>query len=95
MTKEEFSTRHKAIITKYDVCFCDNCDMKSMVNGFIYYKNPPNSGGKFVCHIRGIYYDDIIGMGGDFEGYLELLEDTLGKILDNPINKAQAATETP
>lgn len=71
-TSDEFRKCHNFLLGKYDITFMNNCDYWSQVSGNIYYK-----GDEFICHITGIFYNDNGDWGGDFDGYLKLLEESL------------------
>jgi hypothetical protein len=69
-----FREYHNQLLSKYEIEFENNCDYWAVVTGNIYSK-----GEKFVCHIKGIKYDEDGDWVGDLDGYLKLLEKTLAE----------------
>lgn len=78
MNEQEFKEKHKELITKYGVCFADNCDLWSAVDGFNYYENEDDED-SYIFTATGITYS-ADGQGlecGDFEDYLNILANGL------------------
>ena len=76
---DDFRIKHNQLLSEYGVTFENNCDFMPGVTGNIYRKEDD-----FVCHIKGIRYDDEGDWYGDLDGYLKLLE----KELSNVFNKS-------
>jgi len=71
-TSDEFIKYHNIILEKYGITFENNCHFWSKVTGNIYEKED-----EFICHITGIFYNQVGDWEGDLEGYLRLLEESL------------------
>lgn len=67
-----FREYHNKLLNKYEVEFENNCDYWARVTGNIYSKND-----EFICHIKGIVYDEYGDWFGNLDGYLKLLEKSL------------------
>lgn len=72
ITSDEFRKLHNKLLRKYEITFINDCDCTPHVTGNIYYKED-----LYICHVKGIYYNENHDWQGALESYLKLLKDIL------------------
>lgn len=78
MNMEEFIESMNQLRRKYDFCIVEDCDLWSLMTGFLFYRNENSE--KLFAHITGVRYsNDGSKLEGDFNGFLKLLEEAVNE----------------
>ncbi len=90
ITSDEFRNLHNKLLHKYGITFINDCDCIPHVTGNIYHKED-----LYICHIRGIYYNEEHDWCGALESYLILLKNILIDYFGDEVTKAEILNVQP
>lgn len=77
MNMNEFSQEITSVLKKYNAFIEENCDLWSMMDGFIFYKSESDTTG---INIRGVCYSrDGSELIGDLIGYISHVKEVMEK----------------
>lgn len=77
MTGNDFNKKFCDLQSKYNFWFEPNCDLWSLVTGFLFYRNESDVTPMFS--ISGIEYDRNGKLIGDFDLFIKTLEESLAE----------------